>query len=208
MAIGTPSLDRYLQEINHESGLSPEMEAELASRIQAGDSRALDRLVRANLKFVISIANQYTGHDVELEDLINEGNIGLIKAAYRFDGRPGSKFATFAVVEIRRAIEAVIEDRERYVAVDRRKPEPSAEADRQTLADMLTQEMLTDMHRVLPERELYVMQQLYGIGGPHLTMRECAQEMGVPRERVRQIRNRALRRLFQAGRRGILRPYL
>ena len=98
-------LNRYLDEIGRESLLSAEEERDLALKIRQGDSRALNRLVEANLRFVVSIANQYKGKGLQMDDLVSEGNIGLMKAASRFDPDRGTRFVNFAVVHIRLQIE-------------------------------------------------------------------------------------------------------
>ncbi|NMB51606.1 MAG: sigma-70 family RNA polymerase sigma factor, partial [Bacteroidales bacterium] len=100
----TPSLDKYLQEIGRVSLISPEAEVSLAQQIRSGDSEALRKLVKANLRFVVSVAKQYQNQGMSLPDLINEGNLGLMKAAHRFDETRGFKFISYAVWWIRQAI--------------------------------------------------------------------------------------------------------
>ena len=102
------ALNRYLDEIGHNSLLSDEEERELSRKIKQGDDRALARLVEANLKFVVVIARQYKGNGLEMEDLVSEGNIGLMKAASRFDGEKGVRFVNFAAGHVRRQIEKAI----------------------------------------------------------------------------------------------------
>jgi RNA polymerase primary sigma factor len=111
----TASLDRYLSDIGKEGMISPEEEAELARRIKAGDKEALDKLTKTNLRFVVSVAKQYQNQGISLPDLINEGNMGLIKAAQRFDETRGFKFISYAVWWIRQAILQAIADQSRIV---------------------------------------------------------------------------------------------
>ncbi|MBQ9436448.1 MAG: RNA polymerase sigma factor RpoD/SigA [Bacteroidales bacterium] len=111
----TASLDRYLSDIGKEGMISPEEEVELARRIKAGDKEALDKLTKTNLRFVVSVAKQYQNQGISLPDLINEGNMGLIKAAQRFDETRGFKFISYAVWWIRQAILQAIADQSRIV---------------------------------------------------------------------------------------------
>lgn len=113
----TMSLDKYLQEVNKQGMITPEEEVELAVRIRAGDERALDKMVRANLRFVVSVAKQYQNQGLTLPDLINEGNLGLIKAARRFDETKGFKFISFAVWWIRQSILQGLADQARIVRI-------------------------------------------------------------------------------------------
>src|SRR3989339_2145831 len=111
----TQSLDKYLHEIGKEDLISAEEEVELARRIRKGDSQALDRLIRANLRFVVSVSKQYQNQGLSLPDLINEGNLGLIKAAERFDETRGFKFISYAVWWVRQGIMSAIADQSRVV---------------------------------------------------------------------------------------------
>lgn len=113
----TESLERYLQEIGKETLITPEEEAKLAVRIRQGDQQALDRLTRANLRFVVSVAKQYQNQGMTLSDLINEGNVGLIKAAQKFDETKGFKFISYAVWWIRQSILQALADQARIVRV-------------------------------------------------------------------------------------------
>ena len=111
----TASLDKYLQEIAREEMISPEEEVELARKIKEGDDKALDRLIKANLRFVVSVAKQYQNQGLSLGDLINEGNLGLIKAAQRFDETRGFKFISYAVWWIRQSILQALAEQSRIV---------------------------------------------------------------------------------------------
>ena len=219
-------LNKYLEEIGRESLLSAEEERNLALRIKNGDQRAVDRLVEANLRFVVKIASQYKGRGLQLEDAISEGNIGLMKAASKFDGSRGTRFVNYAVVEVRRAIERAIDQQTGLYRVPRDAKNPQA-AHQQShplsvdaplghrtnmsllsvlvnsnapMADerVHSEAVETAVERALEalnHRELEVINRFYGLGRENETMAEIAEDMGLRRERVRQIRNRATRRL-------------
>lgn len=258
------SLERYLQEIAREELLSPEEEVELARRIRMGDPEALERLVRANLRFVVSVAKQYVGNGLPLEDLISEGNIGLVKAALRFDETRGFKFISYAVWWIRQQIMQAISEHSRMIRMPlnkisvlhkintvyaqleqelERDPTPEeiarmaqldAEEVEQTLTlskkhpsldaevhegedtplkdvvadeeeafqhqrkitmDSLRKELFHLLARLDPrEREIIVLH--YGLNGESaLPLEEIGERMGMTRERVRQIKERALEKL-------------
>ena len=267
------SLEKYLQEIGRQDLLSAEEEVELAQRIHQGDQAALDRLVTANLRFVVSVAKQYQNQGVSLSDLINEGNMGLIKAAQKFDETRGCKFISYAVWWIRQAIlQSIAEDsnlvrvpqnqvglanrankaqsrfeqlNERRASVEELAEElklpvnkvnetlkttyrsvsvdaPFAEGEDNSLLDVLpnndspmadstvNQESLArEVARVLEHlnpRERDVVKLFYGIGGQELSLEEIGDKFDLSRERVRQIKERAIRSLRNKSQ--LLRPYL
>lgn len=216
-------LNKYLDEINRESLLSEKEECELSARILRGDSRALNRLVEANLRFVVSIARQYQGKGLSMEDLVSEGNIGLMKAASRYDATRGPRFVNYAVVHIRRQIEKALKAESAEQRVESRPggETRSVDAPLGAKSNMSLLSVLADSNtpmadsRVynsaveravehaltsLDDRESRVVNAYYGIGQENLTLAEIADDMGLRRERVRQIRDRALRRMKKAYR--------
>ncbi len=270
------SLTAYLQEIAQEKLLSPEEEVELAQRIKEGDKKALEKLTKANLRFVVSVAKQYQNQGLGLLDLINEGNIGLIKAAEKFDETKGFKFISYAVWWIRQCIEQAISEQGRIVRIpsnqadfirkikkeannfeqqhERRpsiheisdstsfSPEKIEDAllgDTQqvsvdtpitngessnSLIDMIfsqqqlptdnallmesLQEELKRALDYLDERERTIIEAIFGIGQPEMTMAEIGKKYNLTRERVRQIRDKAIRKLRNNTQSKILRAYL
>ena len=210
------SLNLYLDEIGREQLLTAEQERSLSERIKAGDNRALQRLVEANLRFVVKIAAQYRGQGLQLDDLISEGNIGLMKAAAKFDASRGTRFVNYAVVQIRQEIER---------ALDRQNGKPmSVDAPLNGRSNMSLLSVLVNAdspmadHRVyseaienaiefallsLSERERRVIDAFFGIDREHETMGEIAEDMQLKRERVRQIRDRAIRRIRKNYRRKL-----
>jgi len=268
------SLDKYLQEIGRQELISVEEEVELAQRIHQGDQAALDKLVTANLRFVVSVAKQYQNQGLPLSDLIDEGNLGLIKAAQKFDETRGFKFISYAVWWIRQSIlQAIAEDsnlvriplnqativnktskaqarfeqmHERRASVEELAEElnlpvekvsqtmkinnrsvsvdaPFAEGEDSSLLDVipnndspmadstLNQESLsTEVERILQQlspRERDIVKLSFGIGGQEMSLDEIADKMDLSRERVRQIKEKAIRHL--KGRRShLLVPYL
>lgn len=225
------SLNTYLNEIKREHLLTDEQECELARRIRQGDSRALDKLTQANLTFVVSLAHQYEGRGLDVEDLISEGNIGMMQAAARFDGEAGKRFVAYAAPYIRQAMEQAIEQQAGLYRVPRDVKDTSLEKRRSralsmdaplsghasvnlghvlpdinaTLpnAEVESEGAVRELGRLvgrLPEREQRVMRALYALDGDARTMAEVAAEMGLKRERVRQIRDRALRRVARLTR--------
>lgn len=269
------ALDKYLQDIGHEELLSLDEEVELAQRIKEGDNKALEKLTRANLRFVVSVAKQYQNQGLSLPDLINEGNIGLIKAAKKFDETRGFKFISYAVWWIRQSIMQAIAEQGRPVRLPlnqvgsvnkinkalskfeqehERRPSideiasstdlpqekveeaikantrqvsmdaPFKEGEENSLIDVLSSdetpstdaELLKQSLReemsmalnVLNERERNVIMAFYGIGQPEMSMDEIGKRYGLTRERVRQIRERALRRLRQNTHNNLLKSYL
>lgn len=214
-------LNIYLDEIGRESLLSEEEERRLAARIKAGDERALNKLVEANLRFVVTIARGYQGKGLSMDDLVSEGNIGLMKAAGKYDGERGLRFVSYAVVFIRQQIEKALKQESAELRVENAKDgiSRSVDAPLGNRANMSLLSVLTDINspladvRVydaaiadaveyalhsLTEREHQVITAYYGIEQEHLTMAEIAEDMQLRRERVRQIRNRAVRRLRKA----------
>lgn len=168
----------------------------MSALILAGNERAKDKLVSANLMFVVSIARQYKTDGVDMMDLINEGNIALIKAAGKYDASKGKRFTQYAVWDIKKAIEAYLPKEE--VKMNRTATEHIAskggEADK-TANEFTANEQMIEAIAMLPEREQMVLNAYFGIETEQLTMAEIGEAMGLKRERVRQIRDRALRRL-------------
>ena len=269
------SLEKYLQEIGKEEMISAEEEAELAQRIRKGDQEALERLTRANLRFVVSVAKQYQNQGMSLADLINEGNLGLLKAAERFDETRGFKFISYAVWWIRQSILQAISEQSRIVRLplnqvgsynkisreiskfeqlNERRPSleeiaesidlptekideamsisshhvsvdaPFAEGEDSSLLDVLVNEDIptTDKElvveslkkeirnalNILSDRERKVIEDSYGIGGQELTLEEIGTKYGLSRERVRQIKEKAIRKLRTCTKNKILKTYL
>ena len=223
------SNEKYIEEIVHEQLLSDKEEQELAEQIKIGDAMALEKLTKANLKFVVSLAHQYRNRGLGEDDLISEGNIGMMYAAQRFDGKKGVRFVVFAAPYIRKAMEEAIKEqstlyklpkneknkyekiRSRALSIDQ--PVPVGSNNNFTLQhilenenakqtdDLLNQDILSNEIQkgldVLDEREKRIITYIYGLTGSHYTMAEIAEEMGLKRERVRQIRDKALRKLHK-----------
>ncbi|SDH08922.1 RNA polymerase primary sigma factor [Prevotella communis] len=211
-------LNKYLDEIGREQLLSEEQEARLSARILQGDERALNRLIEANLRFVVVIARQYQGQGLSMEDLVSEGNLGLMKAARKFDATRGLRFVNYAVVFIRQQIEKAVRkesDEQRVestrdgqtrsvdaplgskanvsllsVLVNADSPQADQRVYNASLEDAIERSLQT-----LNERETIVVNAYFGIGEERQTMAEIAERMSLKRERVRQIRDRAVRRL-------------
>ena len=269
------SLDKYLQEISKEEMVSAEEEVELAQLIRKGDKKALEHLTRANLRFVVSVAKQYQNQGLSLPDLINEGNLGLLKAAERFDETRGFKFISYAVWWIRQSILQAISEQSRIVRLplnqvgsvnkinreiskfeqeNERRPSvheiadnidlphekiddamnisgrhlsvdaPFSDAEDGSLLDVLINEDIppTDVSlvseslkseiqaalSVLNERERNVIEASYGLGMQELTLEEIGEKYGLSRERVRQIKEKAIRKLRASTQNKILKSYL
>jgi RNA polymerase primary sigma factor len=269
------SLEKYLQEIGKEELLSTDEEVELAQRIRKGDRKALEKLTRANLRFVVSVAKQYQNQGLSLPDLINEGNVGLIKAAEKFDETRGFKFISYAVWWIRQSILQAIAEQSRIVRVplnqvgsvskinrilskfeqehERRPstdeiseridlPEDKVDeammanarhvsvdapfvdgednslldvlvnddapmADRQLVLESLRDEIAVFL-QTLNDRERSVVSAFYGIGQPEMTLEEIGNKYGLTRERVRQIKEKAIRHLRNNTKNKLLKSYL
>lgn len=268
------ALDKYLQEIGREELISVDEEVDLARRIREGDERALDKLVRANLRFVISVAKQYQNQGLSLSDLINEGNLGLIKAARKFDETRGFKFISYAVWWIRQSILQALAEQSRIVRLplnqvgslnkitkalskfeqeNERRPSPEELADSldipvdkiadtlkvsgrhisvdapfvegedNSLLDVLTnddspmadsnlnQESLSKevdrALRQLGDREREILKMFFGIGYQEMTLEEIGAKFDLTRERVRQIKEKAIRRL-KGQKSKLLKSYL
>ncbi len=270
------SLDKYLQEIGKVDLLTPDEEIELAIRIKQNDQLALEKLVKANLRFVVSVAKQYQNQGLTLGDLINEGNLGLIKAAKRFDETRGFKFISYAVWWIRQSILQSLAEQSRIVRLPlnrvgalnkigkaysnleqefEREPSaqelatelnmdineisetikiggravsmdaPFAQGDENRLIDVLendeqpspdftlmSESLKREIERALStlsEREAEVVKLYFGLNKEHsLTLEEIGEKFNLTRERVRQIKEKAIRRLRHASRSKNLRAYL
>ena len=269
------SLDKYLQEIGHEELLSVDEEVELAQKIKKGDRRALERLTRANLRFVVSVAKQYQNQGLSLPDLINEGNVGLIKAAEKFDETRGFKFISYAVWWIRQSILQAIAEQSRIVRLPlnqvgsvnkinrelnkfeqehERRPSVDEIADRIDLPEEKIEEAMKANNRhvsmdapfvegednslldvladndmpmadkalvqeslrkeidraidLLNDREQKVVRAFFGIGSPEMTLEEIGDKYNLTRERVRQIKEKAIRRLRHNTKNKLLKTYL
>ena len=224
------ALNRYLDEIGKEQLLTNEEERQLAERIAEGDSRALSKLVEANLKFVVTVARQYKGKGVAMEDLVSEGNIGLMKAAAKFDASKGVRFVNYAVVHIRQAIEKAIDqqgglyqvpkdvkqDLARQQSIPLSVDAPLGHRTNMSLLSVLVNkdapladervhsEAIEDAIEyalgTLDDRERRVVNAFFGIDQEHETMAEIAEDMDLKRERVRQIRDKSVRKLRKAYR--------
>ena len=272
----TASLDKYLQEIGKVELISAEEEVELAQRIKQGDKIALEKLTKANLRFVVSVAKQYQNQGLSLPDLINEGNLGLIKAAQRFDETRGFKFISYAVWWIRQSILQALAEQSRIVRLPLNKigsinkinktyakleqefeREPNAEEIAEVLeitepevkdsmknagrhismdaplvqdedntmydvlkseeaptpeTELLYESLRKEIDRAistLTQREQDVVRLYFGLNGSHpMTLEEIGEKFDLTRERVRQIKEKAIRRLKHTSRSKILKSYL
>jgi RNA polymerase primary sigma factor len=269
------ALEKYLQEISKETMISAEEEVELAQRIKKGDQKALERLTKANLRFVVSVAKQYQNQGLSLPDLINEGNLGLLKAAERFDETRGFKFISYAVWWIRQSILQAISEQSRIVRLplnqvgsvnkinreinrfeqlNERRPSVDEIAEKVDLPqDKIDEAMTINGHQIsvdapfvegednslldvmanndapmadnqlveeslkseiqnalnaLNERERNVVEASYGINQPELTLEEIGTKFGLTRERVRQIKEKAIRKLRNSKANKFLKTYL
>ncbi len=272
----TASLEKYLYEIGRVELLTPEQEVALAQRIKQGDQVALEKLTKANLRFVVSVSKQYQNQGLSLQDLINEGNLGLIKAAQRFDETRGFKFISYAVWWIRQSILQALAEQSRIVRLPlnrigdinkikkatatleqefERAPDPTEIADllkveENEVADSLKNagrhismdapivedeetslydvinnddipnpetELINDSLRIeieraistLSKREADILRYFFGLNKkPPMTLDEISQIFGLTRERVRQIKEKAIRTLKQTSRSKLLKSYL
>lgn len=269
------SLDKYLQEIGKEELISVEREVELAREIRKGNRAALETLTKANLRFVVSVAKQYQNQGLSLPDLINEGNLGLIRAAEKFDETRGFKFISYAVWWIRQSILQALAEQSRIVRLPlnqvgslnkinkayarfeqehERKPSPEelaeklqlpadkvadtmrvsgrhisvdapfVEGEDNSLLDVLVNDdspvadrtlinesLATEVERALStltDRERDIVKLFFGIGSQEMTLEEIGEKFGLTRERVRQIKEKAIRRLRQQSRSKLLKSYL
>ena len=269
------SLDKYLQEIGKEDLITVEEEVELAQRIRKGDQKALEKLTRANLRFVVSVAKQYQNQGLSLPALINEGNLGLIKAAEKFDETRGFKFISYAVWWIRQSILQALAEQSRIVRLplnqvgslnkinkafsrfeqeNERRPSPEELADSldlpaEKVADtlrvsgrhisvdapfvegednslldvlvnddspiadrtLINESLSTEVERALStltERERDIIKLFFGINTQEMTLEEIGEKFGLTRERVRQIKEKAIRRLRHSSRSKLLKTYL
>lgn len=269
------SLDKYLQEIGREELVSPEEEVELAQRIRSGDQAALEKLTKANLRFVVSVAKQYQNQGLSLPDLINEGNLGLIKAAEKFDETRGFKFISYAVWWIRQSILQALAEQSRIVRLplnqvgslnkinkaqgrfeqeNERLPSteelaelidiprdkvadtlrvsgrhvsvdaPFNEGEDNSLLDVLQNEdspmadhglnnesLSTEIERalqILTPREREIIKGFFGIGCQEMTLEEIGENLDLTRERVRQIKEKAIRKLKKPAASKLLKSYL
>lgn len=269
------SLDKYLQEIGREELVTVEEEVELAGRIRNGDRAALEKLTKANLRFVVSVAKQYQNQGLSLPDLINEGNLGLIKAAEKFDETRGFKFISYAVWWIRQSILQALAEQSRIVRLPlnqvgslnkiskaysrfeqehERKPSaeelaaeldipvdkiadtlkmsgrhvsvdaPFVEGEDNSLLDVMPNDDSPNADRglineslskeidralcTLTDREAQIIRMFFGIGTPEKTLEEIGDEFHLTRERVRQIKEKAIRRLRANQRSKVLKTYL
>lgn len=222
-------LNKYLDEIGHTDLLTDEEERELSRKIKEGDGIAFSKLVKANLKFVVALARQYKGNGVSMEDLVSEGNIGLMKAASKFDGEKGVRFVNFAAGHVRRQIEKAIDQQaglymvpkdaaDDTTAHQQSKPlsvdapighrtnmsllsvlvNPDAPMADERVHSEAVEEAIEFALQSLDERESRVVNAFFGIDQERETMAEIAEDLDVKRERVRQIRDKAVRKLRRA----------
>ena len=257
------SLDKYLQEIGKEELITVEEEVELAQRIKKGDQEALEKLTKANLRFVVSVAKQYQNQGLSLPDLINEGNLGLIKAAEKFDETRGFKFISYAVWWIRQSILQALAEQSRIVRLPlnqvgslnkinkafarfeqehERTPSPEelatelelpkekvtdtlrvagrhvsvdapfADGEDNSLLDVLVNPDSPNADRGLINEslstEVDIIKYFFGIGTSEMTLEEIGEKFDLTRERVRQIKEKAIRRLRHSSRSKLLKSYL
>lgn len=223
------SLNRYLDEIGREQLLTDEQERKLSERILQGDQRAISKLVEANLRFVVKMATNYRGRGVSMDDLISEGNLGLLTAAAKYDAQRGTRFVIFAAPYVRRQIERAINEQNGFLNMPKdvdkqvRKNGQTMSVDAplgsrsnmSLLSVLVNQDAPQADERVyseaiehaiefailsLSDRESQIVNRYFGLDREHETMAEIAEDLDLKRERVRQIRNRAIRRLKKSYR--------
>lgn len=232
------SLDRYLEEIGGETLLTQEEERDLSERIRRGDNKAVERLITANLRFVVSVARHYQNKGLDVQDLVSEGNIGLIRAAERFDAGRGTRFVSYAVPFVRKCMEQAIEEQvglyrvpkgEKTKADERRSWGVSADAplggrDNVNLLSVIENKDVPEADalvdkRVIKEdigrlfdaldmREREVVTLFFGMEGEKMTFAEIGEKMGLKRERVRQIRDKAMRKILRNTDNAAVKAYL
>ena len=177
------ALDIYLDEIGSKALLTDDEEKALAERIAQGDAKAIEKLTTANLKFVVTLAKQYAGKGVDVEDLISEGNIALLKAAAKYPRHTNKRFVVYAAPAIREALEKAVGEQSDTAAQQIKREES------------LTDNTASVDEAMLDERQQHIIRHAYGIGVHHMTLAEIGEELGLKRERVRQIRDKAVRKL-------------
>ena len=229
---GSQSLEDYLNDISKQPLLTAEEEVKLAQRIRNDDREALERLVCANLRFVVSVAKQYQNQGLTLPDLINEGNIGLIKAAEKFDETRGFKFeqeherkpSAYELSELIDETPEKIRDSLRANGRPMSINAPLGEGDDSTLLEVISDEntpqadrgmidksLATEIERMLDtldEREKTIVEMCFGINNREMTLEEISEKFGLSRERVRQIREKALLKLRHSNKKNLLQEYL
>lgn len=186
-------IEKYLQDIGSKEQLSQEEENRLAQQVKEGNEKALEQLVSANLRFVVSLASKYQGKGLPIDDLVNEGNIALIKAARSFDPTKGSRLVIYAASRIRQAMEKALGEEEESTNMKELKDGSGNNAEAGLFDSALSP--LDPEFSTLDEREREVIRAIYGIGQPVQTLAEVGMQLGVSRERARQIRDKALRKL-------------
>ncbi len=186
-------IEKYLQDIGSKEQLSQEEENRLAQQVKEGNEKALEQLVSANLRFVVSLASKYQGKGLPIDDLVNEGNIALIKAARSFDPTKGSRLVIYAASRIRQAMEKALGEEEDSANMKELKDGSGNNTEAGSFDSALSP--FDPEFSTLDERERDVIRAIYGIGQPVQTLAEVGMQLGVSRERARQIRDKALRKL-------------
>lgn len=186
-------IEKYLQDIGSKEQLSQEEENRLAQQVKEGNEKALEQLVSANLRFVVSLASKYQGKGLPIDDLVNEGNIALVKAARSFDPTKGSRLVIYAASRIRQAMEKALGEEEESANMKELKDGSGNNAEAGLFDSALSP--FDPEFSTLDEREREVIRAIYGIGQPVQTLAEVGMQLGVSRERARQIRDKALRKL-------------